>query len=152
MIAVDNTYLMPRRECAFCETTGIAERLISTNDLASAFLSSPRLMPGHTLVIPNRHVELPSELSPEETVAIFELIKLIHTKLLGSIALGVDIWQKSRPQVDQDGHKVDHVHFHILPSSPGEELYDEALNWRRSEFNSLAAEERDRILMLLSPE
>lgn len=122
------------------------------NNLATAFLSSPRLMPGHTLVIPNRHIELPSELSKEETTALFELINPIHAKLLGSLAVGVDIWQKSRPQVVEDGHKIDHVHFHVLPSTPGEELYGEALNWRRSQFGPLANEERNQILMLLGPE
>jgi diadenosine tetraphosphate (Ap4A) HIT family hydrolase len=103
-------------------------------------------------VIPNRHVELPSELSPTEVAAISELINPIHARLLGSVALGVDIWQKSRPSVDQDGHKIDHVHFHILPSNPGTELYGEALNWRRSQFSPLEADERDWILMLLRPE
>jgi len=142
---------MPK-ECAFCEPEQFADRIINANEQATAFLSTPRLMPGHTLVIPNRHVELPSELTGEEVAAIFDLIAPIHVRLLGSLAVGVDIWQKARPFVPQDGHKVDHVHFHVLPSQPGEELYGEALNWRRSQFAPLSVEERDDMIVLLGGE
>jgi len=143
---------MSSKECVFCEPGHFADKLIATNELATAFLSTPRLTPGHTLVIPKRHVELPSELTSDETGAIFDLIGPIHAKLLGSIAVGVDIWQKTRPEVAQDGHKVDHVHFHILPSTPGEELYGEALNWRRPNFAPLGDNERLQMLGLLQSE
>lgn len=143
---------MTSHECVFCEPDNFADRQISSNGLARAFLSAPRLTAGHSLVVPKRHVELPSELTAEEVVAISELINPIHRKLLGSIALGVDVWQKSRPQVGEDGVKVDHVHYHVLPSMPGDEMYGEALNWRRPQFSPLAVEERDTMLALLQPE
>lgn len=139
-------------ECVFCDDRELAERVVAGNQFATAFLSSPRLTEGHVLVIPRRHVELPSELMAEELMAIFDLISPIHVKLLGSIATGVDIWQKTRPEVEQDGHKIDHVHFHIIPSVAGEERYSEALNWRRTQFSKLETGERDRVLTLLRPE
>ena len=141
---------MSQKECGFCEPNSLSERTISSNEYAISFLSSPRLSPGHSLVVPRRHVEGYDQLSSEEAQAIQELISLIYRRLLGSIAIGVDIWQKTRPQIEQDGFKMDHVHFHVIPSAPNDERYSEALRWSRDQFDTLENTERERMLDILS--
>jgi len=142
---------MRSRECSFCDPDSFAERTIASNGLAVALLSSPRMRPGHSLVIPRRHVELPSDLSAEEVSAVFDLIGPLHRRMLATIAVGVDVWQKSRPQVGQNDIKMDHVHFHVLPSRPEDPMYDQALVWSRDQFSPLGPTERDEMLTLLRP-
>src|SRR5438552_2253105 len=119
---------MTQKYCIFCDPTARKGRVIHAGKLATSFLSSPRLVPGHVLVIPNRHVELPTDLTEQELTAIFQEIKPIIKNMLSSdLAKGVDTWQKTRPYIPQGEIKVDHVHFHLLPSKPGHQLYAEAL-------------------------
>lgn len=139
---------MNSRECAFCDAQNFSERLISENELACAFLSSPRLEKGHSLVIPRRHVTVPSELTSQEIVAMHELIAPLHKKL-GEIAAGVDVWQKSRPHVGEDGIKMNHLHTHIIPSNPGDPRYDRVLQWGRVMFSTLYRSELDEMIGLL---
>jgi hypothetical protein len=68
--------------------------------------------------------------------------------MLAAVAIGVVVWQKSRPRVQQDMVKMDHVHFHVLPSVPGETLYEQTLSWRRELFTPLDPLERDQIALL----
>jgi histidine triad (HIT) family protein len=143
---------MTTNECGFCEPSSFSERTIGSNERAISLLSSPRLTPGHSLVIPRRHVEALDDLSGEEFGAIHELLSPIYRRLLGSIAVGVDVWQKTRPAVSQDGVKMDHVHFHVVPSKPGDERYSEALRWSRDKFDALDDCEREEMLRLLSGE
>lgn len=123
--------------------------MLSENEDAIGLLSSPRLTPGHSLVIPRRHVESLDDLSGGEIQAIHELISPIYRRLLGSVALGVDVWQKTRHQVEQDGVKMDHVHFHVIPSVPEDERYTDVLRWSRDRFGLLSDDERDSMLRLL---
>ena len=141
---------MRSKECNFCEPSSFSERIVSENEDAIGLLSSPRLTPGHSLVIPRRHVESLDDLSGTEMQAIHELISPIYRRLLGSVALGVDVWQKTRHQVEQDGVKMNHVHFHVIPSSPGDERYASALRWSRDQFEPLNEDERDTMLSLLA--
>ena len=140
---------MKSAECSFCDPDSYSERVIASNGLAIALLSSPRMKQGHSLVIPRRHVELPSELLAEEVNVIFRLVGPLHKRMLATIATGVDVWQKSRPQVGQNDIKMDHVHFHVLPSQPGDPLYDQALVWSRDQFTLLDATERTHMLTVL---
>lgn len=142
--------MMSSSECNFCEPSSFSERMISSNEHAISLLSSPRLVTGHSLVIPKRHSESLDDLSSDEVQAIHELISPIYRRLLGTIALGVDVWQKTRPSIDQDGVKMNHVHFHILPSNPGEEAYTEALRWSRDKFEPLSLNEQDAMLDILT--
>lgn len=142
---------MANKECDFCDPSGFVERTISSNEHAVSVLSAPRLTPGHSLVIPRRHIESFHKIEPEEMLGIKELIDPIYERLLGAVALGVDIWQKTRPYVEEGPVKRNHLHFHILPSNPGDERYTEALRWSRGEFDILSAEEREEMLGILKP-
>lgn len=87
--------------CAFCNPDELSGRVIGGNDLTVSFLSDPSLSPGHSLVIPRRHVEPPDRLTAQEMLAIDLETERITRAMLGSIATGVDVWQKIRPGVAQ---------------------------------------------------
>ena len=138
------------QDCPFCQLDSQPERIVRKNEHCRSFLSNPRLARGHALVIPNRHVETPDQINSDEYRAVFDEVRRLQAKILGSIAPGVDLWQKTRPSVRQGRRfKVDHVHFHVLPSNPGDELYDDSLTWTKDRFADLNDDERDEMVELL---
>ncbi len=134
--------------CPFCDLASDSEksRVIRKSKLTTTFLSNPRLVKGHTLVIPNRHVEKPDELTSDEILAIFDEIKWVESRLLSSdLADGVDIRQHYRPFLPQGRIKIDHVHFHVLPRTKDDELYKKAMIHEIEMFKSLSVEEQEQI-------
>ncbi|HSX15500.1 MAG TPA: HIT domain-containing protein [Candidatus Saccharimonadales bacterium] len=132
--------------CPFCDPK---DRVLKENEHAMTFLSNPRKVPGHFLVIPKRHVEKPWELTPEELQGIFELIFFVEQRILGKLGDGVDIRQNYRPFLQQDGLKVNHVHFHVLPRALGDYIYKVSEQFERDLFADLDDLERKEVEKLL---
>lgn len=139
--------------CAYCQPGALEGRLIYEDGLVRSFLSNPRLTRGHSLVIPRRHVEPPAPLTAAE-VAVLDETERLRALMLGSFATGVDIFQKTREQVPE-GHndvKMDHIHFHVWPSNPGDALYDPGVPWGDAEnWSRLVATETEEMLEILRP-
>jgi len=137
---------MPRTDCPFCDPN---EHWLKENELARVVLSNPRKVPGHFLVTPKRHVEKPWELTPEELQAIFELIFFIEQRIIGKLGDGVDVRQNYRPFLQQDGLKVNHVHFHVLPRAREDYIYKVSEQFERDLFAELDDLERKEVEKLL---
>jgi diadenosine tetraphosphate (Ap4A) HIT family hydrolase len=136
-------------KCPFCALNTQAERTIQVGELTTVVLSTPRLVPGHTLVIPNRHVEKPWELTGAELKAIFADIHMVEQKLLATIAMGCDVRQNYRPFLPESWTKVDHVHFHVLPRTLEDNLYKRAMRFETELFADLPDGERQQMTDLL---
>ncbi len=121
------------KECDFCEIGNEEDRVIRRTDLVTSFLSNPRLVLGHALIVPNQHVTLPTELSDAEVLAMHSEANRLTKIMLGSIALGVDSWQKTRPYVPEGAIKRNHLHRHLLPSSPGQPIYNTGIAWAEAD-------------------
>lgn len=132
------------QECPFCEPK---QRVLKENEHAYFMLSNPRKVPGHTLVIPKRHIEKPSELTTEELQSIFELIYFVEERLLNTIAKGCDIRQHYRPFLPQSQVKVDHVHFHVMPRTLDDVLFEKGDKNEGALFAPLSSEEHDSIAL-----
>ncbi len=132
--------------CPFCETNG---RILKENDRAYVILSNPRKVEGHFLVIPKRHVEHPTDITKEEIVDIFELIKLVQGKILGALGTGCNVRQNYLPFLPDSQYKVSHIHYHVLPRNDKDRMYLIADQHDRKLFESLSQEEHDRIAKLL---
>jgi diadenosine tetraphosphate (Ap4A) HIT family hydrolase len=112
-------------------------------------LSDPHKVPGHLLVVPKRHVEKPWELTHEELTDIFDLIFMIEQKILGKLGDGVDIRQNYRPFLDQDGLKVNHVTFHVIPRSQDDYIYSVSEQYEDKLFADLDKAEAEAVAKLL---
>lgn len=111
-------------DCVFCSIeTQEPERVIKTNKNTLVVLSNPRLMPGHMLVVPKRHVEKISELSAEEREEFFNQTVELQEKVLEKFAPGCDISEHYRPFIPNSKFKVAHLHMHIRPRTLDDELY-----------------------------
>lgn len=136
--------------CVFCEIiTENFERIIRQTERVFVVLSNPKLMRGHLLVIPKRHVEKLDELDKEERTELFEEIINVENKILEKIASGCDITQHYRPFVQQNNLKVDHIHFHLKPREFEDELYKKVQIHEKELFSELTKEELEEIEKLI---
>lgn len=134
------------QSCPFCDRD---ERVLKQNDLAQVLLSDPHKVPGHLLVIPKRHVEKPWELRHDELTSIFDLIFELEQKLLGKLGDGFDVRQNYRPFMEQSNLKVDHIHFHVIPRSNEDYIYQISEKYDTDLFADLDDMERDAVVDML---
>jgi len=105
----------PNNPCLFCKD---AKGVSLDHQLAYSARDSFAVSPGHTLVIPRRHVASFFELTPEEVQACMDLIseekRLIDEKFQpDGYNIGVNIGAAA-------GQSVLHVHIHIIPRYKGD--------------------------------
>ena len=136
-------------ECPFCNINKERNRIITEKIYVYVILSNPRLIPGHLLVIPKRHVEKISELNKEEKQELFDTVIEYQEKIILKIATGCDITQKYRPFIKQSRLKVDHIHIHLLPRELNDELYKRSQIYETDIFKDLTDIESDKIIKLL---
>lgn len=133
-------------DCPFCNA---GDQVLKSNEYAELVLSNPRKVPGHFLVNPKRHVEAPWELTAEELRDIFELIFFVEQKIIGTLGEGCDIRQNYRPFLAQGKLKVNHVHFHVIPRSLDDYIYQISEKYDRELFADLDQAEADEVAKLL---
>ncbi len=87
--------------------------MIKSGSLFLSFVSKPWFRSGHCLVVPKRHITMPSELTKEEGAEIMEELGRL-SKLLDQ-GFGSGIIQKYMPKQSENGVKMNHLHFHVFP-------------------------------------
>lgn len=105
----------PNNPCLFCkDPRGVSlER-----ELAYSARDSYAASPGHTLIIPRRHVASFFDLTPEEINACMELITEERKQLDEEFKpdgynIGVNVGQAA-------GQSILHVHIHLIPRYKGD--------------------------------
>lgn len=105
----------PNNPCLFCkDPRGVSLQ----NELAYSARDSYAVSPGHTLVIPRRHVASFFDLTPEEINACMALIteerKLLDEEFKpDGYNIGVNVGPAA-------GQSIFHVHIHIIPRYEGD--------------------------------
>jgi len=136
--------------CPFCEIVkNSKERMLAERAHVVVILSNPRLVAGHLLVIPKRHVLKLQELSEEEQKELFDTVLAWQEKIITRIASGCDIRQNYRPFIKQNDLKIDHAHVHLIPRELEDELYQKSTKFEKDIFAPLAENERQKISLLL---
>jgi 8-oxo-dGTP diphosphatase len=134
--------------CPFC-SPDVNKRLVAERKSVNVILSDPRLMPGHLLVVPKRHVERLAELHDDERDELFRTVIEFQERILKDVAAGCDIRQHYRPFQEQDRLKVNHLHIHLQPRELYDELYEKCQISEKRIFKDLPTEELDRMRKLL---
>ena len=136
--------------CPFCRVNTENTEVLAKREFVYVCLSNPRLVPGHTLVIPDRHVVSITELTDEEYKDFFHTIREFHDKIVhGSVASGCDIRINNRPFQKQDGLKINHLHAHLQPREYKDELYRRSQIYETELFRVLEDKEREKFKLLL---
>lgn len=105
------------KDCVFCNLASEKE-LISETATALAFLDSYPVNPGHTLIVPKRHVADYFELSIHEQRALWLLVnrckKLIQKRFNpDGFNVGINVGEAA-------GQSIFHVHIHLIPRYKGD--------------------------------
>lgn len=105
-------------KCVYCELPEIQERKIIENKLAWAFPTNIPITPGHTLIIPKRHVAKYDGLTTDEKNAIEELrVKIITALETTFHSTGFNFaWNDGKIA----GQSVPHFHLHVIPRIEGD--------------------------------
>ncbi|MEK7460738.1 MAG: HIT domain-containing protein [Patescibacteria group bacterium] len=136
------------KECVFCSQTRQSQRTVLKTSLVTAFLSNPRLMRGHLLIVPNRHVERLDQLSPEERHALIDTAASLQSIICNQLAQGCDFRIHFRPFQKEDGIKVNHLHAHLQPRELFDDLYQQSQKFETSIYKPLSDHERNRLINL----
>ena len=149
--------------CPFCR--GIEkERLIYAGDLFLVFQDYYPVNPGHTLIVPKRHITELSQLTIEERLRFFELVEKM-IKILKEVLhpegfnIGLNIGKVA-------GQTIEHIHFHIIPRYEGDTpdprgglrkvitgIWGDRTYWREKwTKNRLSCEKIEQISKMLSQE
>lgn len=136
--------------CRFCGITKDQYGVLKIGKNVAVILSNPRLMPGHMLVVPLRHVEKISELNDEERKELFDTVVEFEEKILKKLAKGCDIRQNYRPFQKEDRLRVNHLHVHLQPREFEDALYQKSQIFEKEAFADLEKEEAEKIAGLFS--
>ncbi len=106
--------------CIFCSIIEgkIPCYKIYEDDKVLAFLDIAQETCGHTVVVTKNHYKDMTEIPDEELTHMITVVKKISQHYIGDLAYdGVNIVNNCKPSA---GQSVDHIHFHILPRTTGD--------------------------------
>ena len=102
-------------DCIFCKIVAgeIPSSKIYEDDQILAFLDITQVTPGHTLVIPKKHVRNIPDMDGQEAGLLFSRIPKIARHLTDKLgAQGLNVLSNSEAAA---GQTVFHTHIHLLP-------------------------------------
>jgi len=102
--------------CPFCALP--AERIVAENEHATWIYDGFPVSPGHSLIIPKRHVGSFFEITQEERLGMLELLD----KAKGAVALerSPDAFNIGINDGAAAGQTVPHLHMHLIPRYTGD--------------------------------
>jgi diadenosine tetraphosphate (Ap4A) HIT family hydrolase len=102
--------------CPFCKIP--RNRIVFESELALVIRDAFPVSPGHTLVLPKRHVPSLFDTTPEEQAALLTLLRIARVDLdhlHHPAAYNVGVNDGSAA-----GQTVMHLHVHLIPRYPGD--------------------------------
>ena len=103
--------------CPFCTLS--LERIIDSNEFRVAIRDGFPVSPGHTLVIPKRHIGSWFEISNDEQRGLLDLLARAKTDLQEEFKPdGYNIGINDGPAA---GQTVPHLHMHLIPRYKGDQ-------------------------------
>ena len=107
----------PNNPCLFCNIK--ESGLVDENELAYASYDSFPVTDQHCLIIPKRHIENYFNLTEEEVIACYQLIKKMKKKIKNNdqTVKGFNIGSNSGKVA---GQSIMHCHIHLIPRREGD--------------------------------
>jgi diadenosine tetraphosphate (Ap4A) HIT family hydrolase len=104
-------------DCTFCRIS--RARILDSNEFGFIIKDSFPVSPGHTLVIPRKHVNSWFDISPEEQLKLLELLGNAKNLLDKELSPhGYNIGINDGPCA---GQTIAHLHIHIIPRYKGDQ-------------------------------
>ena len=108
--------MTPTAMCPFCAVA--PQRVLFSNFVAIALRDAYPVSPGHTLVIPVRHVASFFDATPPERDAMLALLDVVKQQLQAEFGpAGYNIGINDGAAA---GQTIGHLHMHLIPRYPGD--------------------------------
>ncbi len=103
-------------DCPFCSIA--SEKMIAQDSLTFTVRDTLPVSPGHTLILPKRHIASIFEATKEEVAALWEAVQQARAQLLKEFSpdgfnIGINDGLVS-------GQTILHLHIHIIPRFKGD--------------------------------
>jgi len=108
--------MVQTKPCPFCALP--FSRIIDSNPFGLVIRDGYPISPGHTLVIPKRHVGSFFELNPEEAADLMSLLRRAKTVL--EMEFKPDGYNIGINDGAAAGQTVPHLHIHLIPRYIGD--------------------------------
>jgi len=105
------------KDCPFC--TLPHDRIFDSNKMGFVIRDGFPISPGHTLIIPKRHVDSFFEISQEERDALLDLLD--QAKKVIDAELSPDSFNIGINDGPAAGQTVPHLHIHLIPRFKGDQ-------------------------------
>jgi histidine triad (HIT) family protein len=134
--------------CLFCDIlAGAPAERVWEDDEVVAFLDIRPVFPGHTLVVPRRHVETLTDLPPRGIPGFFGAVQ----QVAGAVERGMHAGGTFVAINNRVSQSVPHLHCHVVPRTKGDGL--RGFFWPRRRYGSAEemAEVAERIRKAAGP-
>ena len=136
--------IQPKENCIFCKKEITVKAFYATAQYSALYNIAP-ILPGHSLIIPNKHYISLFELSDDELCKMMIFARKATTVLKSVFECDGFDW------TIQDGvsagQTIPHLHLHIIPRKPHD--LPESNNWyskiSENEIQMLESQQRERL-------
>ena len=104
-------------DCPFCNHA-IENAVFGKTEYSRAIYNISPLLPGHSLIVPERHVSTPYELTSAEFEDLMFFMRDV-SKLLRQ-AYDADGINWTLQEGEPAGQTISHLHFHLIPRNPAD--------------------------------
>jgi diadenosine tetraphosphate (Ap4A) HIT family hydrolase len=143
--------------CPFCNIDALKNRIIYETGRLFVTLSNPRIMPGHTLVVPKKHVGAPFLLDPCEEIDLLTTATRFQRKLMELFSqkwgkpAGCNLEILPKPFMPQTELAIPgHTHVHLKPRFWQDPYWQAVGRHEDKVFRKPSPEELDEFVALLS--
>lgn len=105
--------------CPFCDEKILDYQKFYEDDLVLALYTHKPILPGHSLIIPKRHVERFELLTEQEMIQIGRVIKKVNRAV--EEVFGTSFYLLLQKNGKEVGQTVPHIHFHYIPRKAGDD-------------------------------
>lgn len=138
---------MGKDDCIFCKivTGQIPVAKVYDDQVVVAFLDIGPLSDGHTLIVPKEHFErmhdCPVEILGQVASRLGKIANAVMT------AMGSEGYNLLCNNGKAAGQLVEHLHFHIIPRSSDDGLFDRwpSFKYQQGKIEQIAAKIRERL-------
>ncbi len=106
------------KDCLFCNKEQVKGERSLENEFFYSIIDAFGVSKGHTIIIPNKHLEKFEDLSSEELIRLSELLRKIKSFLKNKFS--PDGFNIGINEGKEAGQTIFHLHVHIIPRYKGD--------------------------------
>ena len=128
--------------CPFCDKD-INKLSFSESENFYAIYNIAPILPGHSLIIPKKHIHSLMEFTDMELSEFILFSREVTKQIL--LAFNSEGFDFSLQEKEEAGQSIEHFHFHIIPRKPGDlgtsgDWYEKAIENEKHLIDSSARE------------